>query len=141
MYESASVRSTFDSPIQPRIKREVSGIIEEVVTWTDIITYVLVVVVLTAATAIGMLHYGLSKLRYTLQTTTRRSKAELEQLMKEQEGPPEPISKAAPVPKKRVTFEPLVTELSAGQPRGHPLIPLPFWSDARPTPPAPESLV
>lgn len=140
MWESAAVSSTFDSPINPRIQREVKRILIEAITWTDIVTYVLAAFALATSMAIGGMHRGLSRLNRALQATTRRSQAELEQLMKEPK-PTRPTSRPPPPAKKKVTFEPMGKDIVISQPKSHPLVPLPFWSDARPAPPRDDCMV
>ena len=131
LWESAPVSSSFDPPIQPRVQREVRKILREATTWTDVITYILAAVALVTTTAVGALRIGMLRLDQALQATTRRSRAELEVLVKEASAP-RPPPPPTPATKKKVSFEPL-REPSEGPPRSHHLIPLPFWSEAQPT--------
>ena len=135
LWESAPVSSSFDPPVQPRVQREVRKILREATTWTDVITYILAVVALVTTAAVGALRIGLLRLDQALQATTRRSRAELEVLVKEASAP-RPPPPPTPATKKKVSFEPL-REPSEGPPRSHHLIPLPFWSEAQPTKPDP----
>jgi len=131
IWESAVVTSTFNPPTQPRLRSEIKQIMAATVTWSDWVSFGVAVLAILTVAAVWFLQIGLAKVEHALRATTGRSRAELEQLIKETStycpGPPPPVP-----PKKKVSFAPIAREATA--PKKHHLIPLPYWSDAKPGP-------
>merc|ERR1711884_294237 len=61
LWESQTVTSDFEPPIQPRLKRGIEKIVQEVVTTTDLITYLLSAIATAAFIAMATLHFNLRR--------------------------------------------------------------------------------
>ena len=144
LWESQTVTSDFEPPIQPRLKRGIEKVVQEVVTATDLITYLLSAIATAATIAMAALHFNLRRVNRALQATTRRSEAELSLLVKDTFRPtPRNPPAVPPPPRKKVSYEPLELDSISSEPVYHNLVPRPHWKDALPgaSPPRPEHRV
>ena len=134
VYESTKISSSFDPPVQARIQREVERILTEAITWSDVVTYTASICVVVVGVAIVVLHMNLKRVDRAIQASTRRSRAELDAMVKESNSKTDrPPTAPTPPPLKKVTWAPMVKEISSTQ-SVHRLIPRPIWTDAKPKP-------
>ena len=143
IFESAPLRSPFDPPIQARVTREVRRILKAVVTWTDLLTYVLLAVVTSICTVLIALAASIRRLGRTLRIYARRSERELAAMVNEEETH-KSTPKLSPPPRKKVTFE---LSTSSSPPKTHSLAHQlltprpPMWKDAGPAVPRLDQMV
>ena len=127
IWESGSLQSAFDPPVQARMEREIQRILRESITLTDLVTYIVGTLLLAITLVLATLHINIRRINRALIANTRRSEAELEAAIKETFPPPPP-------PKKKVTWEPMKTVDTSTKQLRHQLIPRPIWMDAKPAP-------
>ena len=129
LWESQTITSDFEPSIQPRLKRGIEKIVQEVVTMTDLITYLLAAITTVAAIATAALHFNLKRVNQVLQATTQRSEAELKMLVKDTQRPHPRNPPAIPL-RKTPTYEPLVLDSTPPEPIYHEAIKKPHWKGA-----------
>ena len=115
------------------MKRGIEKVVQEVVTTTDLITYLLSAITTAAAIAMAALHFNLRRVNQVLQATTQRSEAELKMLVKDTHRPPPRNPPAIPLPpRKKVSYEPLELDSTPSEPIYHEAIKRPHWKEALP---------